>query len=409
MQTRIEPRSDTHSSPSARSSRAATLTLVGALGLLAALLFSSPGMSDVPTFWLAWMRLNTAHDVVSAYRLAASDYPPLSHLMLAVTGELGRSLGFTPLVALKVALSVGLLITCAIAWNWTRRLDYTAMLGLALVVPTLGLGYIDIFFAPALLISLWTFSERRYGFGMAFFILAVFIKWQPLIFAPFIFIFLWRNLPPARALLLIVGLPVAALLFSLAVYGNAVASAWGEATSHSVFSGNALNVPWLFTFLIRLLKPSLVGPLVDGRIDNFSSTRLILIAPFKLLFASIYLLLVARAWKINGEFTEYLKFAIMGFIAYFMFNTGVHENHLFAPLLTSAALFYLTHKSELFWFCAVFLNLNCVLFYGLTGKEIARVVGGLDLTLPATLALCVWGILLLTRSIRARNTTPQSA
>ena len=138
MQTRIEPRSGNPSAPSARPNRAVTLALLGALGVLGALLFASPGMSDVPTFWLAWMRLNASHGVAAAYRLASSDYPPLSHLLLAMTSDFGRFLGLTPLVSLKVGLCIGLLATCAMVWEWTRRLDYAALLGLALVVPTVG-------------------------------------------------------------------------------------------------------------------------------------------------------------------------------------------------------------------------------------------------------------------------------
>lgn len=375
-----------------------SLALAGAFCLLCALLFASHGMSDVDLYWLPWTRLATTHDVVSAYRLAAADYPPLSQLMLAMSADFGRLVGLTPLLSLKAALGLGLLASCAVVWEWTKRLDTAALLGLVLVVPTLGLSYIDIFFAPFLLVAFWALSERRFAWGMTFFVVAIFIKWQPLIFAPFVFVYLWRNLPRKQALLLIVGLPLLALALFALIYGGALWAAWKAAIGQTVFSGNATNLPWIFTFLIRALKPDLVGPLVEGRVDNFSSGRLILTAPFKLLFAGFYGWLLLRAFKAGDQFADTLRLATLGFIAYYLFNTGVHENHLFAPCLAAAALFYLTREWRILLFCALILNLNCVLFYGFTGQEPAwRVVGGVDLTVIVAFIACVCGFVLLVK------------
>lgn len=359
-------------------------------------------MSDVDFYWLPWARLTATHDIVTAYRLAASDYPPLSQLMLAISAEFGRFVGLTPLLSLKSALLLGLLGTCAISWRWTKRLDYAVLLGMVLVVPTMGLSYIDIFFAPALLLCLWAFSERSHVLGMTMLTLAIFIKWQPLLFAPFVFIYLWRNLPRKQALTLILGIPLAALAFFSLIYGGAMWAAWKAASSHTVFSGNATNLPWVFTFLFRAFKPELVGPVVDGRIDNFSSGRLFLTAPFKLLFAGFYGWFLLRACAIKGEqstaFANYLRLATLGFIAYYLFNTGVHENHLFAPTLAAVALFYLTKERAILLFCALILNLNCILFYGFGGQEPAwRLLANVDLTVIVALAACVWGTVLLVK------------
>ena len=386
----------------ARPHRVLSLALAGALVLLAVMLFASHGMSDIDDFWLPWTRLATTRNIVSAYRLAHADYPPGSQLMLAMSADFGRLAGLSPLLALKTTLCLFLFGSCAIVWDWTKRLDYAALVGLILVVPTLGLSYIDIFFAPFLLIALWAFSERRFAWGMAFFVAAIFIKWQPLIFAPFIGVYLWRNLPRKQALILTVGIPLAALTFFGLIYGGALWSAWKAAASHTIFSGNATNLPWVFTFLIRASKPDLVGPLVDGRVDNFSSARLILTAPFKLVFVGFYGWLLLRAIAATGEratqFATYLRLATLGFIAYYLFNTGVHENHLFAPALAGAALFYLSGESGIALFCALFLNLNCVLFYGFGGLEPAwRVIGGVDLTVVVAVAACVGGLILLVR------------
>ncbi len=379
-----------------------SLALAGALCLLGSLLFASHGMSDVDLYWLPWTRLATTHDVVTAYRLAAADYPPLSQLMLAMSADFGRFVGLSPLPSLKIALELGLLATCAVVWNWTKRLDTAALVGLILVVPTLGLSYIDIFFAPFLLVAFWALSERRFAWGMLFFVAAVFIKWQPVIFAPFIFVYLWRTLPRRQALLLIVGIPLAALAVFALIYGGALWAAWKSALGQTVFSGNATNLPWVLTFLFRALKPDLIGPLVEGRIDNFSSGRLILTAPFKLLFAGFYGWLLLRAFKVEGQFADYLRLATLGFIAYYLFNTGVHENHLFAPALAAAALFALTGEWRILLFCALILNLNCVLFYGFTGQEPAwRLIGGVDLTAVVAFMACIWGIALLVKKPRA--------
>jgi hypothetical protein len=81
-------------------------------------------------------------------------------------------------------------------------------------------------------------------------------------------------------------------------------------------------------------------------------------------------------------------FATLGYLAYFTFNTGVHENHLFLACLLLGLLAHrerTTLPDLAVW--AALLNINMVVFYGLDGRGLpfSPVVGGLDLTLPLAL------------------------
>src|SRR5262249_40600305 len=69
---------------------------------------------------------------------------------------------------------------------------------------------------------------------------------------------------------------------------------------------------------------------------------------------------------------------ILGYLAYFTFNVGVHENHLFLPIILG--LFLAAQNRSylpLALATALIANLNLLVFYGIDGKGLPfdRVVG----------------------------------
>jgi hypothetical protein len=65
-----------------------------------------------------------------------------------------------------------------------------------------------------------------------------------------------------------------------------------------------------------------------------------------------------------------MYFALLGFAAYFLFAPGVHENHLFVPMLASLVLW---DRDRSFGLAAMALvgyaNLNLWVFYGISGTS----------------------------------------
>ena len=83
----------------------------------------------------------------------------------------------------------------------------------------------------------------------------------------------------------------------------------------------------------------------------------------------------------------------------FVFNSGVHENHLFLVSCLAWILVFLDASQLLRCInLSVAANINLVLFYGFFGKGIpfSRVIAGIDITLLfAVVNLCLFAGLLL--------------
>jgi hypothetical protein len=96
-------------------------------------------------------------------------------------------------------------------------------------------------------------------------------------------------------------------------------------------------------------------------------------------------------------FESAVFFALAGYLAYFAFNSGVHENHLFLAVLLAAALWGMNPAHGVtFAIWAATANLNLVLFDGFNGRGLpfSRVVL-LDTALPLSIVvvvLCTWFI-----------------
>ena len=54
----------------------------------------------------------------------------------------------------------------------------------------MALGYSDIYFAPALILSLWMLKEGRWLWFSLSFAVGALIKWQPMIIAPFCLLYI---------------------------------------------------------------------------------------------------------------------------------------------------------------------------------------------------------------------------
>lgn len=359
-----------------------------ALVTLTTFTFSRAGGSgDVATF-RNWMQSLDTYGLVNGYRVVADNYPPLSLAVLWAIPKLARWLQTDSFLIFKAIQFLSLFLTSFIFWAWTRDLLLAIGLHLALLHNSIALGYLDIYFAPTLILSLWAFSKRRWLLFAVFFTVSFLTKWQPLIILPFLFVHIWaregldwkRN---TQAILLRVALPMGALTAGMfLIFNTPMLDAFAIAINHNILSGQALNFPWLITYYLQVTQPEQFGALNNG-LARFIFTRDpgIVLLP-KGLFFLFYGVTFITFFKRASDFASTLEFSILGFLAYFVFNTGVHENHLFIPAILSLLLFWLDRTYlPLTVFCVAMNILNPFLFVGLIGQGMGfnRSVG-IDIT-----------------------------
>jgi len=366
--------------------------LTGTL-LLAVPFFPYYGTGDVDRK-LKWMGDIRAYGLVGAYRRIRDQYPPLTLVLLDAVRLGGGTLHLTNFTAFKLSLVVLFALTGAVFLAWRRDLLLTAALLLAILPNTLALGYTDVYFAPTLLLALAALRQRRFVAFSLLLAVTCLIKWQAAIIAlPLLFAAVRLALAapeasatasrlPLRRLTAIVlpGLTVTAGV--LAVFGGAVFASLKHGFDERFLSANALNALWLLTQALHFAAPQRYGGLPTGVHGTIQSTDWHLTLGPKLVFAVAYLFTLVRLWRDAPTFANTLRWSLAAYLAYFAFNTGVHENHLFTAVVLAAALAAEGGGWErgVFVTVAVAANLNLVLFYGLRGEPRAPLplVGLLD-------------------------------
>jgi hypothetical protein len=377
------------------------LLVVGcAIGLA---FLNSPGTGDRAA-WLDYMGFAREHSLraTAIYGIDDSKYPPLGVVTLGLVGRFGSLLGWADLVALKVSL---LLATLASAWfitAWNARwqpLLGAAMFG-ALFANSMLLSYIDAYFVVVLLLALLCLQRGFLATGTALYTVSVFVKWQPMLLAPFLLLYLLRE--PQRMTLVAAGRIFAPAALVVAViyllFGNMVIAAfWRQITdpTFSSFSGSALNLNWLITAAMQLSTGELQkdGGIVDTIWGGGSTLGYISYA----LRIVTFLTTVAYFYYSKRQFADLLQAAIIGYLCYFMFGFGVHENHGLIAAVLALCLVGTTGAGQVQAIVlAAMVNVNLLLFFGLTGTkpDLSRVVFGWDVSIYLSLLnLAIFAVL----------------
>lgn len=371
------------------------------VNLLALSFFFSPGTGDV-SIWQTWMREIASRGLLGGLFHTGTDYPPLALIILASVVQTAHALGATDLFVLKCSLYLFLFGTAVVFYLFTRELVLTAALELSLVLNSVALGYLDIYFAPFLIAGLFLLQRGHFTAGFLVYAISCTIKYQPLIIAPFVCLYILSAVKGSagesgRTKAQVVPFVVTALVLAvpiLAVFGPAaVADSFKRAlTYHKFLSGYALNLGWIQTWALHLLKPDNYGPLQNGAIDVIIVRDPFVVWPNKILFYLSYSAILIAFARQNRTFERLLIYSMLGYFAYFSFNTGVHENHLF-PICCLAWILVVVQPAQLFP-CINFnlaANANLFLFFGAFGQRLNPVFAGFDITLIFVLVnLCLF-------------------
>jgi hypothetical protein len=380
----------------------AALLLAGMLA--SAALFTAPGTFDVTdprVGFLAWMDDAVEHGPVDGYRVDPYDYPPGAKALLGAAGSLGDRLGLERAASFKLLLLLFQAATALAAFALTRRLLLAGALWLSTVVSAMAHGYLDILFAPFLVISLVGVATRRAVPAWVFLWLACFIKHQPFILVPFYIVHLggidgvgglWRFLrqPNTWGVAAWTG---AAVLLVVIAFGRTETGQWAavqalqKATAHRDISGNALNAPWIGSYVYQVSKYGELGP---ARVRE--ARRLL---PIKAAAVSVLLWVLWLQMRLPKTPRAGLVAMLAGYLAYFTFNAGVHENHLFVPMLLALVIVTLGSSLDgagargtlvpLAIGVVAFAHLNLLLFYdwqGLVREPVLIGTRQLDASVP---------------------------
>lgn len=368
--------------------------LVGIIFLLG--LLNSEGSGD-KFFYFEW-----AHNFLElgpklGYEISG-DYPPLTMLFMALGFSLFLDSLESEIAVLQLLIGLFFVLTAVVLAIRFRDVRVVFFWSLLASLGAFGMLGIDVWFAPFLVAALWSLERRKVALFVMFFLLAVFIKWQALIIAPFLAVYILRsvNLKSRPAYLHLasnVALPAAILVIAIGTaFGfAAVLRALAGNLGSWVLSGNATNFNWIVTWAAREFFPALYGPTDDGLVryivlENWwmGSSRFI--------FFGIVIFLLVVLMKGENSFEKVLLVCSYGGAAYFVFNPGVHVNHLFLAALLAL---YLAFTNSKFFSWAISLSVlhlsNIALLYGFDASyNMERVVFGFDLSVALAVITVVY-------------------
>jgi hypothetical protein len=389
------------SNSDARSWSWAAIGFLLLVNLIAVSFFFSPGTGDV-SIWETWMREISAYGIIGGFKHTGTDYPPLAFIFLGAVVRIAESFGTAYLLVLQCSLLVFLLATAVSFYWFTRDLLLTAVLELSLVLNSIALGYLDIYFAPFLIAAFFLLQRKHLTIGFLFYAISCAIKWQPLILAPFVCVYVLsaakerasgapriKNQIAHLALsVLILVVPICALFGLPAIFDSFKRAL----TYHKLLSGDALNLGWIQTWALHLLNPDKYGGLLqDGIIDVVIVRDPFIVWPNKILFYLSYVAIFVAFARQTKTFQRLIVYSMLGYLAYFCFNTGVHENHLF--LICCLAWILVFFEPGQIVRCinlTLAANANLFLFFGAFGHRLNPVIAGIDITLlfvPVNLCL----------------------
>ena len=365
----------------------------------------APGTGDVQDK-VRWMGNIASQGLIRGFQISKDDYPPGTYVVLSIVTKIAPHLHMDFFLGYKLSLLAFLLLSSLIVFLWTRNALFTIILQCVLIVDSMVMGYNDVYFIAPLLLALWALQAKKPAWFSVFFTIACLMKWQPLILVPVLLIFALATMTDGdwhgrdvRRLALAVAVPAIGMLAAtFAIFGPEFVAEFHRATSENFLSANALNFHWIVTQFLAWWKPQQFTFGTDTHRQFIRVPSATALMAIKLLFGVIYFGILIRFIKGPKTFITTLHYAYVGYLAYFLFNTSVHENHL-VPAMILAGLLWMddARYAPLFVATAIITNLNMLLFYRLDGvARLPVLVRGIDVALIASIInVALFGLLLL--------------
>jgi hypothetical protein len=376
----------------------------GSISIVALFLSILPGTSDV-NVWNAWVGGLNEDGLIAGYNSGVGYivHPPLGLALLWLSHNVPAAFGVpmhlwpaTGFTGFGLCLWVSLLATSMLVYRLSRSVWMAILFQVCFLLNSVVFGYFDLWGVVPLLLAVHAFTRQRTGAGIAWAVLASLVKWQYFIFLPFVLLYAlrWFFAPPARgegreARRWVVFVPVVAvLLISVALFGRGTVLAFNRGLGSAVLSGQALNLGWLLTWAMHIYWPASYGPLEEGVIEVIRTRDTRVVFLVRILFGLAYGTALWRLCRAPQSADNLLRYMWAGYLAFFIFNKGAHENHLVPTMVVAG---YLAWRQPAWRWCAIItalaVNMNMLAFYSLYGVQRgpARVLLGVDFTLPLAL------------------------
>ncbi|HET9495476.1 MAG TPA: hypothetical protein VFR15_14690 [Chloroflexia bacterium] len=331
--------------------------------------------------WSRFIAQTQESGLVGGYRAAGASYPypPLSFVMLDLTARAAGKIGVSERTGIKLAIYGMFLATLAAFLAYTRKWSLTGGLGIALILSSVALAYIDIFLAPFLVLALWALHREKWWLFAVLFAVACLIKWQPLVLAPFFALYFLRARSlnglrdaPWRRVLVEAFAPAAAVgVGILAIFGWPVIASLQHALGSAPLSAQALNLNWLYNYFLNVVAPGRYGPLLNGMPNTVMVDQDIFTGLTRVVFWAAMAAVLVLWFRAEKTFENLMLFLLLGYLTYFTLGTGAHENHLFPAVLLAAVLAHVNARYvPVFVTWALAANVNLFLFYGIDGRTL---------------------------------------
>lgn len=367
------------------------------------LFFKTPGTSDVND-WIRLAHYADKYGVVDGYAATANEYahPPGMALFSFISTRISTSLGLSELLGIKLSMYFFLFLSLIILYLITENYYLSIISFFLLMINSLGLMYLDIYFTPFLILSIFFLKKKNILLTTVFYCLASMIKMQVIVLMPFFVLQILdihslneiKYLDYKKISLNFILPYFLIFLAVLIIYGMPFLISFKTAYKEDMLSGLAANIGWIITFVLHLFSPDTYGSLGS---TNFNISMIrgnnIFFSILKYIFMISYAIIFWQYFKLKDKsFDKFLLYTTAAFLSYFIFNKGVHENHLHIAVILLIFLYGEDKKhlvDTLTW--GILYNLNMISFYSYDGtgfwNHIAsppysyRVIKYLDLTL----------------------------
>lgn len=375
--------------------------------------FNSQGTHNTES-WIEWVEYANKYGILEGYKYKVTTYPPLSVLILKFFYNLTSFFknDIEIFYAIKISIFFFFLLSSIIIYFYSSNIKIAIFYILTFLISSIGLNDLDVFFATFLIISFFFLKKKNLFLFTLFYGFSVLSKWQPIIIAPILLIYITKykinkkiNLINIKNYFLNVKNCILAFFFLCLIFFGTygflpIIKSLYVSINHNYLSGNALNYNWIVTWFLKTYDATTYGPIIDGRITYTKIlSKNILIYSGQILFISTYIYLILNFLLLKKrDITNLLLFCATVSFSYFIFNKGVHQNHLFL----SVFLFILAYNENSKFFTymlltAIIFNMNLFIFYGPTGVGVIETV--INKSFDLSIAISILNIFILIRLI----------
>lgn len=361
---------------------------------------NSPGMGDMNS-WDAWLDYAKQYGLREGFRRQGDMYPPFAIILQIAMQRIWP--GLSNFVVLRLANTFYLFLSAFVIHLLYKDAKVTLLSFWGLILSA-NLGYLDIEMVPFMILAFYFLSKEKYVLSGIFFSLLCLIKFQPLIIMPFLFIYFVdvldaedKKFKPYIRIKNMMQMSIPAILMGgcvLLVYRKPLIKALYRALfdSGDAISPNGFNLGWIIQYWLEKYHADLFGSLSGGWIgiiwnapSSYRSFKYI----FIVIYAAVAIIMLLRREK---DYALLLKCSLVGYTAYFVYNYGVHENHLFLGMILMMLL-YIKEPSKNNYYRMimynVIFNINLFVFYVI---GFSRVIGGV---FDPTFVLAIFNVIYL--------------